>query len=189
MSTYKPPRHSHPHYIKSNKVTELCVLAFSYVRHSNTSIPQSRVCIINETLFHNTRVYIINERIINKALLVTYSTRHVNSTRPAPGGRLAIQGLNTSTILDGKCYILDLIGLISQAVPAAWKSMTKSRLVTKFEWICVIVVPNFKCAFIKVQFILFCSSKKMCILCKNKFRLKTHSDHILSSLGKFSKTT
>ena len=131
MSTYKPPRHSHPHYIKSNIVTELCVLAFSYVRHSNTSIPQSQVCfIINETLFHNTRVYIINECIINKALLVTYSTRHVNSTRPTPGGRLAIQGLNISTILDGKCYILDLIGLISQAVPAAYKSRTKSGLKT-----------------------------------------------------------
>ena len=66
ISTYKPPRHSHPHYIKSNKVTELCVLAFSYVRHLNTSIPQTRVCIINETLFHNTRVYIINECIIKK---------------------------------------------------------------------------------------------------------------------------
>ena len=75
----------------------------------------------------DTRVYMC---IINKALLVTYSTRHVNSTRPTPGGRLAIQGLNTSTILDGKCYILDLIGLISQAVPAAYKSRTKSRLKT-----------------------------------------------------------
>ena len=64
--------------------------------------------------------------------------------------------------------ILDLIGLISQAVPAACKSMTKSRLVTKFERICFTVVPNFNSAFIKVQFILFCSSKKMCILCKKK---------------------
>ena len=150
----------------------MCAIQFKHLYSTITCVHYQRDIISQQKNVHYQRDPRVWKCIINKALLVAYSTRHVNGTRPAPGGRLAIQGLNISTIPNRKCYILDLIGLISQAVPAAWKSMTKSRLVTKFERICVIVVPNFKSAFIKVQFILFCSSKKMCILCKNKFRLK-----------------
>ena len=62
-----------------------------------------------------------------------------------------------------------------------WEVSSATWANTNQENICVIVIPNLNSAFIKVQFILFCSSKKMCILCKKKFRLKTDSDHILSS--------